>query len=547
MLVLWVFGASYACAASSEIEAAISRITAQRMMEHIRVLSSDEFQGRAPGTPGEERTIKYLVDQFQQLGLVPGNPVDGSYIQPVPLVGFTATKAAMSFTARGRQIDFHFPNDAVIWSRRFEPNVSLADNDVVFVGYGVVAPEYDWDDFKGVDVRGKTVLMLVNDPPVPDPADPSRLDPKTFKGETMTYYGRWTYKFESAAAHGAKAAIIVHQTGPAGYPWGVIMISSGRENFDLRGENAAHADIEGWITVDNARKLCAAAGKDFNALKQAAVRRDFRPVDLGVKANFAVESTLRDVASRNVIAKIDGSDPKLKDEYVIYTAHWDHLGRDAKASGDQIYHGALDNASGCAALIELARAFTAVKPKRTVIFLAVTAEEKGLLGARFYAAHPLYPLDRTLANLNTDGVSVWGRTRDVGVVGYGQSTLEDLLVPAAESQGRTVRPESEPGKGYYFRSDHFEFAKVGVPALYLDKGVDVIGKPAGYGMARRKEYIDRDYHQVSDVIKPEWDLGGAVEDAALMFEVGYAVAQGDQRPQWKEGSEFKSARERMKQ
>jgi Zn-dependent M28 family amino/carboxypeptidase len=234
----------------------------------------------------------------------------------------------------------------------------------------------------------------------------------------------------------------------------------------------------------------------------------------------------------------------LKDEYVIYTAHWDHLGRDPKVSGDQVYHGALDNASGCAALIELARAFTAVKPKRTVIFLAVTAEEKGLLGARYYAAHPLYPLERTLANLNIDGVSVWGRTRDVGVVGFGQSTLEDLLVPAAEAQGRVVRPESEPGKGYYFRSDHFEFAKVGVPALYLDKGVDVIGKPAGYGMARRKEYIERDYHQVSDVIKPEWDLGGAVEDAALMFEVGYAVAQGEKRPEWKEGSEFKGAREK---
>ncbi len=504
--------------------------------------------------------MDYLVDQFKQFGLAPGNP-SGSYIQDVPLVGFTA-RPTISFSARNQSIDFHFPNDAVIhfpndaviWSRRPVAEIKVENSPIVFVGYGIVAPEYGWDDFKNVDVHGKTVLMLINDPPIPDPADPSRLDPSMFKGEAMTYYGRWTYKFESAVAHGAKAAIIVHQTGPAGYPWGVVMISNGRELFDLADDagdangakTPAHSDVEGWITIDNARKILTAAGQDFDALKASAARRDFRPVPLDLKANFAVQSTLRKVDSSNVIAKIDGSDPALKNEYVIYTAHWDHLGIDPKLpAGQQIFHGAADNASGTAALLELARAFSTVKPKRTILFLAVTAEEKGLLGSKYYATHPLYPLKSTLANLNIDGVSLWGRTRDVPVVGFGQSTLEDLLIAPAAAQGRTVRPESDPAKGYYFRSDHFEFAKVGVPALYLDKGIDILGKPEGYGKAKRQEYTAHDYHQVTDTIKPDWDLSGAVEDTALLFQVGYDVAQGNSFPRWKPGSEFKAMRDKM--
>jgi Zn-dependent M28 family amino/carboxypeptidase len=362
----------------------------------------------------------------------------------------------------------------------------------------------------------------------------------------MTYYGRWTYKFEQAARKGAAAAIIVHQTGPAGYPWGVIMISNGRENFDLKSDSGGgHADVEGWVTLESAKKLCAAAGEDFDALKAAAARRDFRPVPLNLKANLAVTSTLRDVASRNVVAKIEGSDPKLKDEYVVYTAHWDHLGRDPMGKGDGIYHGAADNASGTAALLELARAFTRAKPKRSVLFLAVTAEEKGLLGAKHYVTRPLYPLRNTVANINIDGVNLWGPTRDAPVVGFGQSNLEDLLAPFAAAQGRRVLPESDPTKGFYFRSDHFEFAKAGVPALYLDKGVDVIGKPEGYGRAKRQAYIDADYHQVTDTIKPDWDLTGAAQDVQLLFQVGQAVASGDSRPQWKPGSEFRAAGERL--
>jgi len=520
-------------------------ISTERMLDHIRVLSSDEFEGRAPGTPGEEKTVKYLVDQFKSMGLKPGNP-DGTYVQDVPLVGFAA-KPAISFTAGAQSIDFHFPNDAVVWSRLLQPSVKVENSPVVFVGYGVVAPEYGWDDFKGVDVRGKTLLMLINDPPVPDPNDPTKLDEKMFKGREMTYYGRWTYKYEIAAAKGAAAAIIVHQTGPAGYPWGVVMMSNGRENFAIDPGNnlPERAKVEGWITLDNAKKMLTAAGADFDQLKASAVQRDFKPVALNLTASFNVQSEIRRVASRNVVAKVEGSDPKLKNEYVIYTAHWDHLGRDPKLVGDQIYNGAVDNASGTAAMLEIARAFSQAKPKRSVLFLAVTGEEKGLLGSKYYAEHPLYPLDHTLADINIDTVNVWGRTHDIGVVGKGQSTLEDLLASDVAAQGRKMKQEADPGKGYFFRSDHFEFAKVGVPALYLDKGIDYIGKPAGFGEQKREEYTAHDYHQVTDEIKPDWDLSGAAEDTELLLSVGKAVADTDTWPQWKPGSEFKARRDEM--
>ena len=461
-------------------------------------------------------------------------------------MGFAA-KPTISFTAGSQSIDFHFPNDAVVWSRLLQPSVKVENSPVVFVGYGVVAPEYGWDDFKGVDVRGKTLLMLINDPPVPDPNDPTKLDEKMFKGREMTYYGRWTYKYEIAAAKGAAAAIIVHQTGPAGYPWGVVMMSNGRENFAIDpGTNLPErAKVEGWITLDNAKKMLAAAGADFDQLKASAVRRDFKPVALNLTASFNVQSEIRRVASRNVVAKVEGSDPKLKDEYVIYTAHWDHLGRDPKLVGDQIYNGAVDNASGTAAMLEIARAFSQSRPKRSVLFLAVTGEEKGLLGSKYYAEHPLYPLDHTLADINIDTVNVWGRTRDIGVVGKGQSTLEDLLAADVAAQGRKMKQEADPGKGYFFRSDHFEFAKVGVPALYLDKGIDYVGKPAGFGEQKREEYTAHDYHQVTDEIKPDWDLSGAAEDMELLLSVGKTVADIDAWPQWKAGSEFKSRRDQM--
>ncbi|MGH9882098.1 MAG: M28 family metallopeptidase, partial [Pyrinomonadaceae bacterium] len=390
--------ASNTAGVPAELKPAFDAISANDIMQHTRTLSADEYEGRGPGTKGEELTVKYLTEQFQRLGLKPGNP-DGTYVQKVPLVGFTGQPTA-SFTAGGKAISLNFPNDYVAVSRRFVPESKVENSDIVFVGYGVVAPEYGWDDYKGVDVRGKTIVMLINDPAVPDASDPSKLDDKMFKGKAMTYYGRWTYKYEIAMEKGAAAAIIVHETGPAGYPYEVVSGSWSRENFDIQtpDKNMKRAAVESWITNDKARELFAASGQDFDALKKAAVTKDFKPVTLNAKANFDIRNTLREIDSNNVVAKLEGSDPVLKNEYVIYTAHWDHLGRDPKLQGDQIFNGALDNASGTATLLEIADAFTklATPPKRSILFISVTAEEKGLLGAKYYATNPLYPLNKTL-------------------------------------------------------------------------------------------------------------------------------------------------------
>jgi Zn-dependent M28 family amino/carboxypeptidase len=529
----------------SEIKAALDVITANDIMQHTKVLSSDEYEGRGPGTKGEELSVKYLTEQFQKLGLKAGNP-DGSYVQKVPLVGFTGAPTA-SFTAGSKTINLTFPKDYVAVSRRFVPESKVENSDIVFVGYGVNAPEYGWDDYKGLDVRGKTIVMLINDPAVPDPSDPSKLDAKMFKGQAMTYYGRWTYKYEIASEKGAAAAIIIHETGPAGYPYEVVSGSWSRENFDIQtpDKNMNRVAVESWITTDRAKELFTASGQDFEALKKAAVSKDFKPVALNAKANFEVKNTLREINSANVVAKVEGSDPTLKNEYVIYSAHWDHLGLDPKLQGDQIFNGALDNASGTAALLEIAEAFTklATPPKRSVLFLAVTAEEKGLLGAKYYANNPLYPLNKTLANINMDGVNQWGRTKDITMVGDDNSTLIDLLREMASAQNRTVNPDPEPGKGFYYRSDHFEFAKVGVPALYTDSGIDYSGRDAGYSKQKRDEYTEKDYHKVSDQIKPDWDLAGAVEDAQLLTAIGYRVAQAEKYPEWKAGTEFKAKRD----
>jgi Zn-dependent M28 family amino/carboxypeptidase len=534
-----------AAALPPELKAGLESISSSDIMQHTKVLSSDEYEGRGPGTKGEELTVKYLTEQFQKLGLKPGNP-DGTYMQKVPLVGFTAQPTA-SFTAGAKTISLEFPKDYVAVSRRFVPESKVENSDVVFVGYGVVAPEYGWDDYKGVDVRGKTIVMLINDPAVPDAADPSKLDAKMFKGNAMTYYGRWTYKYEIASEKGAAAAIIIHETGPAGYPYEVVSGSWSRENFDIQkpDKNMGRPAVEGWITNDRAKELFTAGGQDFDALKKAAITKDFKPVTLNAKANFDIKNTLREINSANVVAKIEGSDAALKNEYVIYSAHWDHLGRDPKLQGDQIFNGALDNASGTAALLDIAKSYTkfATPPKRSVLFLAVTAEEKGLLGAKYYATNPLYPLNKTLANINMDGVNQWGRTKDITMVGDDNSTLIDLLRETATAQGRKVNPDAEPEKGFYYRSDHFEFAKVGVPALYTDSGTDFIGKDANYSKQKRDEYTEKDYHKVSDEIKPDWDLSGAVEDAQLLATIGYRVAQGEKYPEWKPGSEFKAKRD----
>jgi Zn-dependent M28 family amino/carboxypeptidase len=517
----------------------------QDLLRHIKVLASDEFEGRGPGTRGETLTVRYLVEQFQKAGLQPGNP-GGGFVQNVPLMGVTA-ESTVSIVAGARKVDLSVPGDCIATSLQFKPEVKVNNSEIVFVGYGIVAPEYQWDDYKDVDVRGKTIVMLVNDPPLPDPKDPSKLDEKMFNGRAMTYYGRWTYKYEVAARKGAVAALIVHETGPAGYPYFVLIASHARENFDLQSANGNvdRVPVQGWLTLSKAKDLFTQGGHNFDALKESALRRDFKPVLLNAKATFEIKNKLREVASQNVVGQVEGSDPKLKNEYVVITAHWDHIGINAKLEGDQVFNGALDNASGTAGLLELAEAFTQVEtpPSRTVIFLAVTAEEKGLLGAKYYVEHPLYPLERTVANLNMDGINPWGRTRDVEVIGYGNSTLEDLLRVAATAQTRVIRPDSSPEKGRFFRSDHFEFAKCGVPALYLKSGVDYVGKPASFGKEKLDEYSERDYHKVSDQVKEDWDMSGAVEDLRLLFEVGWRVAEADKWPVWKPGSEFKLRRE----
>ena len=526
-------------------ERAIATLDERDFRAHIETLASDEFEGRAPGTPGEEKTVAYLTEQFRAMGLRPGNP-DGSWTQDVTLVG-VRNRATGSLEVGGRTIPLRNPDNFVAVSYRDAPSVEVRNSDLVFVGYGVDAPEYGWDDYAGMDMTGKTLVMLVNDPPVRMEGD-TALDPGMFNGRAMTYYGRWTYKYEVGGEKGADAVIVVHETGPAGYPWEVVTGSWGPEQFGIAGtEGPTPVKVEAWITEDAARRLMTAAGQDFDALKERARTPGFEPVPLNGTASFDVTMERRQVSSKNVVARLPGSDDEVSDELVVYTAHWDHLGRDPSLQGDQIFNGALDNATGTAGLLELAEAFTALPqaPRRSLLFLAVTAEEKGLLGARYYAENPLYPLEKTLANINIDGMNQWGRTEDVVVVGHGNSSLDDVLRRHAEPRGRRLVPDPEPEKGYFYRSDHFQFAKQGVPALYTDQGTEYMGKPEGYGDQKRAEYTANDYHKPSDEIKPDWDLSGAIEDLALMFLVGYDVAEGDVWPTWSEGTEFKARREAM--
>lgn len=536
-------------------KAGLDVITADGVMNHIKVLSSDEFEGRGPGTHGEDLSINYIADQFKKIGLAPGN-TDGTYFQKVPLAGITTKQdAEMRIKAANKDLKLKFSDDFVARSVRIAEKPRF-DADMVFVGYGVVAPEYGWDDYKGMDVRGKVLIMLVNDPAVPDPKNPAKLNEKMFKGRAMTYYGRWTYKYEIAAEKGAAGVFVVHEwdkkanAGPAGYPWEVARGMMNVENFDLvaKDNNMSRVNIEGWITSDSARQLFGVLGLNFDAMKKAAVRKDFKPVAMKAHAKLELEQKIRFIDSHNVVAKLEGSDPRLKDQYVIYAAHWDHLGIGLpNEKGDKIYNGALDNASGCAGLIEIARAFKSLPkaPRRSILFLSVTAEEKGLIGSKYYAQNPIYPLEKTVANINMDGLNQWGPTRDVTVVGLGNSTLDDVLRQAAAEKKRVLRPDPESEKGFYYRSDHFNFAKVGVPALDPNDGIDFIGKPAGWGKMKRDEYTEHDYHKPSDEIKPDWNLSGAAEDLRLLMTVGFRVANADKYPEWKPGTEFKAKRDAM--
>ncbi|MFL6553712.1 MAG: M20/M25/M40 family metallo-hydrolase [Chthoniobacterales bacterium] len=522
------------------LQPALEAITPDALLAHIKVLASDEFEGRAPGSKGEDLSVKYITDQFKKIGLTPGNP-DGTYTQEVPLAGIQS-EPRMSFVIGDKTMDLKYPDNFVASSARLQPEIKIEKSDLVFVGYGVVAPEYGWDDYKNVDVRRKTLLMLIGDPPVPDPKDPSKLNDKMFKGKAMTYYGRWTYKYEIAAQKGAAAAIIIHETEPAAYPWQVVRSSWSKENFELDNpnKNMDAVSARSWITLDVAKKLFADSGQDFDGLKKSAVTKDFRPVIMNAKANIAIKQQIRSFESHNVIGKLEGSDPKLNGEYVIYSAHWDHLGRHPELQGDQIFNGAIDNASGVASVIELAAAFKKVNPppKRSVLFMATTAEEAGLLGAKFYAEHPLYPLEKTLADINLDSMNVWGKARDIEDLSLGFSTVDDLLAAAAKQQARSAIPDSRPDKGKIYRADNFEFSKAGLPSLYIGKGEHLLSRPETAPL-RSDEFDSTDYHQVTDDVRPDWDLSGAVQDVQLLFEVGYEVANGDKFPEWKPGSEFR--------
>jgi Zn-dependent M28 family amino/carboxypeptidase len=530
------------------LQNAFNAIGADTLLTEIKTLSSDDFEGRKPGSAGETKSVAYMEDQFKKLGLKPGNP-NGTYLQTVPLAGITS-KPAADFTVAGKTVVAEFKKDYIAVSQHYTPNVEVKDTDVVFVGYGVSAPQYDWDDYKGVDVRGKTILMLVNDPQIPDPKDPAKLDDTMFKGRAMTYYGRWTYKYEIGAKKGAAAVMIIHETPMAGYPFSVVADSWGGENFTIQrpDNNATLLPVQGWFTYDKAAEICKAAGLNLATLKESALQKDFKPVTLpGAKASFHIENKLRKIESHNVVAKLEGRDPSLLNQFVMYTAHWDHLGRDTSLPGDQIFNGAVDNASGSAGLIEIARAYSKVfpRPKRSILFLSVTAEEQGLLGSEYYAENPLYPLKYTLADINMDGLNMWGPTKDMVLIGLGNSELDDIATDVLKSHGRTVTGDAEPEKGYFYRSDHFEFAKQGVPALDPEEGIDYIGKPAGYGKEKRDYYTEHDYHKPSDEVKPDWDLSGAVEDLRVLFEIGNRVADGEYYPLWKPDAEFKAARDAM--
>ena len=511
-------------------------ISADTLLAAVERLASDEFEGRAPGSDGETRTIEYLTEQFSALGLVPGNP-DDTWVQNVPLVGIAPAAGDTMTVSRGDDTRTLEPGtDYVAYTKRVVDRVEV-DTEFVFVGYGAVAPEYDWNDFKDVDVTGKILLFLVNDPP----------SEERFGGRAMTYYGRWTYKHEIAAEKGAAGSLVIHEPGPAGYPWEVVGSSPYGESFDLVSDdrNMGRAAIEGWIQRDAAASLFEMAGLDFEAEKAKAALAEFQPVALGVTGRTQVRNTLRTIDSQNFVAMLPGAG--VSDEVVIYMAHWDHLGRDESLTGDQIYNGAADNATGTAGLIELARAFTEGEPpRRSVLFLAVTAEEQGLLGSRFYGEHPLYPAAQTVAALNMDVLNQWGRTSDLTVVGMGQSQLDDVAAEIARRLGRVLNPDPEPEKGFYYRSDHFSFAKAGIPAFYADPGVDYLDRPPDYGIEKREEYTANDYHAVSDEVKQDWDLSGALDDLTFMYHMGARLAATDEWPEWSATSEFRAIRQQQR-
>jgi Zn-dependent M28 family amino/carboxypeptidase len=520
-------------------EPAPNLIDVAQLKRDTEILSSDEFEGREPGTAGEEKTIRYLADRMAKIGLKPG--VNGSWFQDVPLVTITAD--AEEADLRVGNMVYEYGDDVVLWTKRQQPSVSLNNSDLVFVGYGINAPERNWNDYAGLDVKGKTVIILVNDPDWQNKPGEG-----AFGGRDMTYYGRWTYKYEEAARQGAAGAIIIHETEPAAYGWGTVTSSWTGPQIDMDRANKGmdRVAVEGWITKDAATKLFASAGQDLSKLAEAAKQPGFKAAPLKAQASASFTNEIRRYGSKNVIGLLPGT--TRPNEYVLYMAHWDHLGRcPADKSGDDICNGALDNATGTAGLLALADAHVkAGAPDRSVAFLAVTAEESGLLGSEYYAQNPVFPLAQTVGGINMDGLNIIGPTNDVVVIGAGKSQLEEYLKRYAARQNRVIVPEPTPEKGFFYRSDHFSLAKQGVPMLYADSGNDVIGKGKEWGQAQADDYTANRYHLPSDEYDPNWDWGGAVQDLRLYYAIGRELADGAAWPNWYPTAEFRAARDKSR-
>lgn len=522
---------------SAAEKTAAAQIDAARLRAHIRFLSSDLLEGRGPATRGDLLAQAYIASVLEGEGLEPAG-ANGTWFQPFDIMGVTSQAPAVtSFTKGGEKLDLRFSDDYVAVNADQQPKAELKDAEVVFVGYGIQAPEFKWDDYKGVDLKGKVLLMMNNDP---------EDDPALFAGKTRLYYGRWDYKYDSAARQGAAAAIIIHTTPSAGYGWNVIQSSWTGEQSSLPLEGAPHLAIRSWVTEDAARKLARLGGQDLDALRTAAGTRDFKPVPLGVTWSIAVSADVQKKQTANVIGRLPGRDPVLGKQAVMFTAHHDHLGmRAAKTPGeDVIYNGAHDNATGVAAVLSIVRAMKALpqRPARSIVFALVAAEEQGLLGSKYFAAHPTMAPGLIAADINIDGINTVGRTRDLIMVGLGKSSLDATIKQLTNMQGRTLVPDQFPDRGFFYRSDQFPLARIGVPAAYFDAGTDVIGKPAGYGKAQVEEFEAKHYHQPSDELTPDWVFEGGIEDVQLFFYLGAKVANDPKLPAWNAGDEFEAAR-----
>jgi hypothetical protein len=517
-------------------ETAADAITDAYMREIIAEISSDAYEGRGPGAPGDTKARDYLAQRMADLGLEPGGP-DGSWEQPFELVGVNASQPdTWTFDGHGKTMTLKQWDQFIVGSGIQEERVDIENAELVFVGYGIQAPEYDWDDYKGVDLEGKILVMMNNDPD---------WDPDLFAGETRLWYGRWDYKYLSAAKQGAAGAIIIHTQPSAGYPYQVVQTSWTGEQFELPAGDEPRIKAPAWVTEDTARELMAMAGHDLDELRERAYNRDFEPVPLAITTSIGMDVELNRVQTGNVLGLIRGGDPELSDEVVIYTAHHDHLGIGTpNEEGDTIYNGAYDNASGVALVMGIAKALKAMPepPRRSVLVALVGAEEQGLLGSKYYAENPTFRPGKIAANINYDTVNVWGHTHDITYIGLGKSTADEITQLIAGEQGRVVKPDQFPTRGSFYRSDQFSFAKIGVPALYLDPGMDFVDRPPGWGKEQVNHFTDVNYHQPSDEYDPSWNLDGMIEDAKLGFWVGLAIANADEMPSWNPGDEFEATR-----